>query len=413
MIKTTLLLLCISGMLPLFGQTSDLDDGLDELTSQIIEEMGSQKKSKIAIIEFSDLEGNKIKMGKYIAEELTTRLFKTKKFDVVERSMLEKILKEQQLSLTGILDEESARKLGKILGVDAICSGTITDLSNTIKINARLVSTETGSLFSVASIKVEKNSSVNKLMVIVEENNISAFKSEQKSEAARKESADTQGNADLKAGYLNADLKRSVVAYYLFNGNSEDESGNNYHGSVIGASLSTDRFMNDNSAYYFNGENAYIDLGTFFNLQEFSISLWVQNYKINPYYTDIIDNNHTDDRSWVFQATPNSSVYGYGASRTVPDIMVDIPLNQWKHIVLIRTKEKSILYADNVLMGSENCFKPINYDGSQRLSLGRYTWGGRFFCGKIDDVYIFNRALNENEISALFKVTENLQKLSN
>ncbi len=55
------------------------------------------------------------------------------------------------------------------------------------------------------------------------------------------------------------------------------------------------------------------------------------------------------------------------------------------------------------LIGSENCSNSINYDGSQRLSLGKYSWGGRFFCGKIDDVYIFNRALNEDEISALFK----------
>ncbi len=95
--------------------------------------------------------------------------------------------------------------------------------------------------------------------------------------------------------------------------------------------------------------NAYIDLGTFFNFQEFSISFWVSNYKINPYYTDIIDNNHTDNRSWVLQAAPNTSVYVYGASRTAPEILIDIPLNQWKHIVLIRTPAKSILYADNVL----------------------------------------------------------------
>jgi hypothetical protein len=119
--------------------------------------------------------------------------------------------------------------------------------------------------------------------------------------------------------------------------------------------------------------------------------------------TVIIDNNHSDSRSWVLQATPNTSVYGYGVSKTAPPIMVDVPLNQWKHIVLIRTPAKTILYADNVLIGSENCTRPINYDGSQRLSLGKYTWGGRYFCGKIDDVYIFNRALDEQEISALFK----------
>ena len=403
MIKNALILLFVSGMFSLFGQVSNLNDGLEDLTSQIIEEMGIQKKSKIAIIEFSDLEGNKIKMGKYIAEELTTRLFKTKKFDVVERSMLEKILKEQQLSLTGLLDEESAKQLGKILGVDAICSGTITDLSNTIKINARLISTETGSLFSVASIEVKKDPSVNKLMVIVEENKVSGIKTEDKLDVVKQESEKKQGSTDLNNSFSNADLKRGVVAYYPFNGNASDASGNNYHGTVIGAPLTTDRFGMNNSAYYFDGQNAYIDLGTYFNFQEFSISFWVYNYAINPNYTVIIDNNHTDYRSWVLQAAPNTSVYGYGASRTAPAIMVDVPLNQWKHIVLVRTSTKSILYADNLLIGNENCTQPINYDGSQRLSLGKYSWGGRYFCGKIDDVYIFNRALDEQEISALFK----------
>jgi curli biogenesis system outer membrane secretion channel CsgG len=396
-IKTTLFLLFFSGMFSVFAQVRSLNDGLEDLTSQIIEEMGMQQKSKIAIIEFSDLEGNEIKMGKYIAEELTTRLFKTKKFEVVERSMLEKILKEQQLSMTGLLDEASARQLGKLLGVDAICSGTITDLSNTIKVNARLVSTETGSLFSVASIEIKKDPTVNKLMVIAGGNEVAGKKNEDRPEPVG------QANTDLNNSIPNAGLMRGVVASYPFNGNALDQSGNNYHGTVSGAILTTDRFGMNNSAYYFDGQNAYIDLGTFFNFQEYSISLWVLNQVVNPYYTVIIDNNHTDGRSWVLQATPNTSVYGYGVSRTAPAIMVDVPLNQWRHIVLIRTAAKSILYADNVLIAGENCTRPINYDGSQRLSLGKYTWGGRFFCGKIDDVVIFNRALDEQEISTLFK----------
>jgi hypothetical protein len=55
-------------------------------------------------------------------------------------------------------------------------------------------------------------------------------------------------------------LSKSLVAYYPFNGNANDESGNRNHASVFGASLSLDRNKTINSAYYFNGTQDYIQL---------------------------------------------------------------------------------------------------------------------------------------------------------
>ena len=48
-----------------------------------------------------------------------------------------------------------------------------------------------------------------------------------------------------------------LIAYYPFNGNANDESGNSNNGSVLGASLSGDRFGNENSAYTFNGIDSF------------------------------------------------------------------------------------------------------------------------------------------------------------
>ena len=102
--------------------------------------------------------------GKYIAEELITRLYRTKKFYVIERQLLNKVLEEHKLTSTGLIDENSAKELGKILGVDAIASGTITELTNSVKVNSRLFSTETGSIFAVASSEIPKSSDVRKLL---------------------------------------------------------------------------------------------------------------------------------------------------------------------------------------------------------------------------------------------------------
>ena len=48
-------------------------------------------------------------------------------------------------------------------------------------------------------------------------------------------------------------INDGLVAYYPFNGNANDESGNGNHGIVDGAALSMDRFGNLNSAYLFDG----------------------------------------------------------------------------------------------------------------------------------------------------------------
>jgi hypothetical protein len=48
-----------------------------------------------------------------------------------------------------------------------------------------------------------------------------------------------------------------LVAYYPFNGNADDESGNGNHGIVYGSTPVSDRFSNENSAYSFDGPGWY------------------------------------------------------------------------------------------------------------------------------------------------------------
>jgi len=110
------------------------------------------------------LDGKATELGKFLAEELITKLFLTKKFEVIERQLLNKIIAEHKLDFSGLIDPNSAKELGKILGADAIVSGTITDLVENIKVNARLISTETGQIFSVASEDIIKDNTVKKLM---------------------------------------------------------------------------------------------------------------------------------------------------------------------------------------------------------------------------------------------------------
>ena len=66
-----------------------------------------------------------------------------------------------------------------------------------------------------------------------------------------------------------------LVAYYPFNGNADDESGYGNDASVIGATLTADRFGNPESAYSFDGLNDYVKASAD-NLPttERTVSLW-------------------------------------------------------------------------------------------------------------------------------------------
>lgn len=130
------------------------DTQMKALTRQMVKSFGEQGKTQIAIMEFPDVNGTITELGKLIPEELTTRLFQTGEFQVVERQLLNKVLEEQKLGMSGMIDASSAAQIGKLLGVDAIVTGTVTDRGDAIRINARMIETEKAHVFAVASVSV-------------------------------------------------------------------------------------------------------------------------------------------------------------------------------------------------------------------------------------------------------------------
>jgi TolB-like protein len=158
------LLVCLGHVAGRAQAQVTLDQRIGELSKQISDGLTENQKQTIAVVEFADLRGNVTDFGRFISEELITRLYQTKKFKVIERQLLNKIVAEQKLSLGGMIDQTSAQKLGKLLGVDAIASGTVTDLGKSLRINARLISTGTGEVFAVAAAEIAKDDSVMALM---------------------------------------------------------------------------------------------------------------------------------------------------------------------------------------------------------------------------------------------------------
>lgn len=113
------------------------------------------KRTKIAVLDF-ELKGSGFEtedMGGIVAEWFITAFVKDGRFDVIERGLLKKILDEQKLGMSGIIDETTATKIGNLLGVKIIISGSVLKLQNILEINARIIDVETASIIAAESVK--------------------------------------------------------------------------------------------------------------------------------------------------------------------------------------------------------------------------------------------------------------------
>jgi len=149
-----------------FG-ASNLKEGVKEVGASIAEGMVKEGKKKIAIVEFSDLNDNVNDLGRFLAEKLINELIQNKGdkgYEIVERRQLNKVLKQLKLSSSGLLDPKSMKEVGKILNVDSIVTGSLTDLGNDIDVNARIISVESAKIIAVASTTIPKVGSVATLM---------------------------------------------------------------------------------------------------------------------------------------------------------------------------------------------------------------------------------------------------------
>jgi hypothetical protein len=209
-----------------------------------------------------------------------------------------------------------------------------------------------------------------------------------------------------------------VVLYYPFNGDATDMSASHNNGKVSGPTLAGDRFGNPNRAYHFDGVDDYISFDTSklpLGNSSRTISAWIKA------------------ESWPPEAIPGlgprATVIGWGADdwqklselqivsgrlqfhcydawgRDVTSNAV-LELNQWYHLAIVYAAEGS---ASVYVNGIEDKYGPGALDtptGTGRI--GAYPdpktngFDASYFHGIIDDVSVYNQALTDAQIQALY-----------
>ncbi|MBN2009932.1 hypothetical protein JW960_11370 [candidate division KSB1 bacterium] len=83
-----------------------------------------------------------------VTEQMMTSFYNLNRFKLFERTQLEKVLQEQQLGMTGVIDASTAAEIGKGIGVDAIVLGSLSSTGRNIALDVRLIDTETAQIIT-------------------------------------------------------------------------------------------------------------------------------------------------------------------------------------------------------------------------------------------------------------------------
>jgi hypothetical protein len=207
------------------------------------------------------------------------------------------------------------------------------------------------------------------------------------------------GSSSTACAALPTNLQTGLVGYWPFCGNANDASGNGNNGTVNGATLTTDRFGNANSAYSFDGNDNIFSPRA--NLSSFSVSAW-----INPSTSDCFIP--------VVDAYPNSweiiNVCGDGdlsfivfqpQGQTLYSTNVTLNPNTWYHIGVIYDAPNVKIYVNGLLVLNQNTIPIPNVDGLMNFGAS-ISGNSQYLNGKLDDIAIHNRALTASEIQQLY-----------
>jgi len=131
--------------------------------AQFVRESG---KKTVAVVDFTDLQGNVMELGRFLAEELSIALssLAQKDFRVMDRTHLRALLKEHQLSLSGLIDPSTARKVGELSGVDALVTGTLTPFGDNVRLALKVIELSTAEILGSASVNIGRTQAINELL---------------------------------------------------------------------------------------------------------------------------------------------------------------------------------------------------------------------------------------------------------
>lgn len=204
---------------------------------------------------------------------------------------------------------------------------------------------------------------------------------------------------------VEAEKAPGLVAYYPFNGNPNDESGNAHHGIAYNnPSRRPDRFGNALSAYHFGaGNRIYADIdSSHFNTNALTISCWVNHDTISARLMRYVTLGQEAAELRKRGPTPAAVAFLSKIQSTYHTIIAYdmLSAHQWFNVVGTWDRGTQRLYVN----GKQEAVRSAVRNLSKINKLVVSQAGGQFMEGLIDDIRIYNYALSPTQIDSLYRL---------
>ncbi len=193
------------------------------------------------------------------------------------------------------------------------------------------------------------------------------------------------------------------VAAFSFNENTgstlNDSSGNGNNGTINGATWTTGKFGN---ALTFNGSSNYVTINDSNSLDltnAMTLEAWVKPAAFTEWNT-ILLKEQSGNLVYGMYANTDGNVPSGESFTTYGDYVrspAQLPLNSWSHIAVTYNSSVLKIFINGVEVGSKSINGALK-TSTNPLRIGGNTVWGEYFNGQIDEIRIYNRALNASEI---------------
>ncbi|MFH1882171.1 MAG: LamG domain-containing protein [Planctomycetota bacterium] len=196
----------------------------------------------------------------------------------------------------------------------------------------------------------------------------------------------------------------SLVAWYRFDGDALDSSGNDLHGTEMGDPTYEAGVFGQ--AISLDGDGDYVDCGIApeFDITDYiTFTYWIKVVAFDKGWNTVLSRG---DGSWRSSRAGTNNFMEAAVSGTTGDWTYGItPVDdeQWHHIGWVYDGTMNYLYVDGEVDATEESTGQINVT-TYPLWIGDNSQAtGRFWTGLIDDVLIFNRALTQEEVQRIMQ----------
>lgn len=140
------------------GAGLQLDYSMKSLVDQLTAPLKQQQPPLVAVLPLENfVKPGNTPLGIFLADKITNTLYGTGFVKVVERARLGKLSEELALTAGGDFDEASAKRIGRLLGVDSVVIGSYAELGQqVIEINSRIIHVETGEVLGVGTTHIPR-----------------------------------------------------------------------------------------------------------------------------------------------------------------------------------------------------------------------------------------------------------------